>query len=273
MKVMIISPIRQNPEVLGLFLKSLSALAIQYRNQIEIAYYFADDNVERQSTALLYSFQKTMVQAPYQCDVFIARSESEHTDCVHDWTPQKILKMVHLRNGMIQAVRPMQWDFLLTIDSDIILHPDSLPEMLLEQKSIISPLHWTNIRKGYHPNVWLYDIWDFAYREYFGEHVSRVKKIYRMNLFFEKLAVPGVYQVGGACGCCCISRDCIEKGLDYSVIPSTTIISEDYNFCLRASVLGLDIYVDTRHPAFHLYEPEQMAGAVDFYKKWYGDTI
>lgn len=49
MKVMIISPIRQNPEVLGLFLKSLSALAIQYRNQIEIAYYFADDNVERQS--------------------------------------------------------------------------------------------------------------------------------------------------------------------------------------------------------------------------------
>ena len=116
MKVMIISPIRQNPEVLGLFLKSLSALAIQYRNQIEIAYYFADDNVERQSTALLYSFQKTMAQAPYQCDVFIARSESEHTDCVHDWTPQKILKMVHLRNGMIQAVRPMQWDFLLTID-------------------------------------------------------------------------------------------------------------------------------------------------------------
>ena len=111
MKVMIISPIRQNPEVLGLFLKSLSALAIQYRNQIEIAYYFADDNVERQSTALLYSFQKTMAQAPYQCDVFIARSESEHTDCVHDWTPQKILKMVHLRNGMIQAVRPMQWDF------------------------------------------------------------------------------------------------------------------------------------------------------------------
>ena len=128
MKVMIISPIRQNPEVLGLFLKSLSALAIQYRNQIEIAYYFADDNVERQSTALLYSFQKTMAQAPYQCDVFIARSESEHTDCVHDWTPQKILKMVHLRNGMIQAVRPMQWDFLLTIDSDIILHPDSLPD-------------------------------------------------------------------------------------------------------------------------------------------------
>ena len=52
-----------------------------------------------------------------------------------------------------------------------------------------------------------------------------------------------------------------------------SIISEDYNFCLRASVLGLDIYVDTRHPAFHLYEPEQMAGAVDFYKKWYGDTI
>lgn len=68
MKVMIISPIRQNPEVLGLFLKSLSALAIQYRNQIEIAYYFADDNVERQSTALLYSFQKTMVRSlPMRC--------------------------------------------------------------------------------------------------------------------------------------------------------------------------------------------------------------
>ena len=77
MKVMIISPIRQNPEVLGLFLKSLSALAIQYRNQIEIAYYFADDNVERQSTALLYSFQKTWRKLPTNA-MFLSRGRNRN---------------------------------------------------------------------------------------------------------------------------------------------------------------------------------------------------
>jgi hypothetical protein len=46
------------------------------------------------------------------------------------WNPPRYLQMVELRNELLAAVREQQPDLFLSIDSDILLHPDQLKLMI-----------------------------------------------------------------------------------------------------------------------------------------------
>ena len=63
-----------------------------------------------------------------------------------------------------------------------------------------------------------------------------------------------------------ISRKALLKGVDFSYIPNLTIRGEDRFFCIRASVLGIGLFVDTSYPAYHIYRPSDLK-TVPYYTK------
>ncbi|WP_406543585.1 glycosyltransferase family 2 protein [Clostridium ljungdahlii] len=85
--------------------------------------------------------------------------------------------------------------------------------------------------------------------------------------FIEKLKKPGVYEVGGLGACTLISKEAIEKGVNFNKIYNLSFWGEDRHFCIRAAALGLKLYVDTTYPAYHIYRKDNLEKIEEFKNK------
>lgn len=149
----------------------------------------------------------------------------------HKWSHANLQKMHTLRNATIARARE-GYDYLFSVDTDLILHPQTLATLLEADKDIVSEIFWTN---GW-CNAWMYDQsagMDTAWK------------------------TPGLYQVGMTGACTLIKRKVFEA-IDYSPIPNiqNALWGEDRHFCIRAAAYGFELWVDTHYPATHLYSEQ-----------------
>lgn len=89
--------------------------------------------------------------------------------------------------------------------------------------------------------------------KYYYENVMGAEQLVKFvnTVYREK----GIFKVGGVGGCNLISRKVIEAGVNYNPIYNLSFSNwEDRAFCIRAAVLGFQIYIDTYYPAIHLYD-------------------
>ena len=252
--VQISAPIRQKPQVLDLFLSQFLYLE-KINNKYQFFYYFIDDNIDYQSSALLTEFSRRMNKQYQKAKCIIAKPKYyfSRLDDEDVWNWEKIQKVGAFRNNLLDHAKKQNSDYVFMVDSDILLHPNTISKLIDQKKDIITQLHWTEINGGIHPNVWLYDFWDFAYRRHYGEHISRAKQLKRMQELFYKLDNVELFKVGGLCGCCLISKSALVKGVGYDQIYNLNTASEDYHFSVRAAALGIPLYVYTINPAFHIF--------------------
>lgn len=154
----------------------------------------------------------------------------ERRDNDHYWTHENLGKMHRLRNLTCERALSGGYDYLFSVDTDLVLHPDTLMELLATGKDIVSELYWTN---GW-CNAWMYD-------QSAGMDPHWV--------------TPGLYQVGMTGACILISRRVLEAGVDYSAIPNIRkcLWGEDRHFCIRAACAGFTLWTDTHCPPEHLY--------------------
>ena len=148
----------------------------------------------------------------------------------HYWTHENLGKMHLLRNLTCERALKGGYDYLFSVDTDLVLHPDTLTELLAAGKDIVSELFWTN---GW-CNAWMYD-------QSAGMDPHWV--------------TPGLYQVGMTGACILISRRVLEAGVDYSAIPciNKALWGEDRHFCIRAACAGFTLWTDSHCPPEHLY--------------------
>ena len=66
------------------------------------------------------------------------------------------------------------------------------------------------------------------------------------------------------------SKDALSKGVSYSEIYNITFWGEDRHFCIRAAALGIELFVDTHFPAFHIYRKSDLK-TLDLYKRYIKD--
>jgi hypothetical protein len=78
------------------------------------------------------------------------------------------------------------------------------------------------------------------------------------------LKKPGVYEVGGLGACTLIELEPLAKGVNFDPIKNLTIPGEDRFFCIRAAILGYDLFVDTHYPAYHIYREKDLEGVSDY---------
>jgi SRSO17 transposase len=61
-----------------------------------------------------------------------------------------------------------------------------------------------------------------------------------------------------------ISRTALEAGVNFSRISNLSFWGEDRHFCIRAAALGLQLFVDTHYPAYHIYRDSDLEGVKSF---------
>ena len=262
-RVLIGSPIRQNPHILKEFLDSLSGLG---QGELELNYIFVDDNESEESSRLLLNFKEKGLTVLIKGDKGEKRpGDYVCDDITHHWRDHLIQKVAGYKNLMIEKALEWGYDYLFLVDSDLVLHPATLRHLVSTGKEIISEIFWTAWYPGSRemPNVWLYDHYDMSPRQR-GEKLSQKDLDIRAQGFIDRLKIPGVYEVGGLGACTLLSRQALQAGISFSEIKNLTLWGEDRHFCVRANALGLSLWVDTHYPAYHIYRESSMAGVEEF---------
>lgn len=265
-KVLICSPIRQKPNILEKFLNSLLNLN---KDDLELHYFFVDDNQDQESISLLNNFKSNknvIVKYPDDYDIKV-KSNYNCNNHTHEWKRELIEKIIIFKNDMIEYSRKNNFDYLFFIDSDIVLHKETLKHLISRNVDIVSNVFWTRWKpwSELFPQVWKQDENLLYVKEWYSNYTKSEIIQYEKN-FIENLKIPGIYEVGGLGACTLISKNAIKKGVSFSIINNLSFWGEDRHFCIRAASLDLKLYVDTVYPAYHIYREDYLDGVDKFNK-------
>lgn len=260
-KILIGSPVYQKPRILEEFLISLSKLNT---DSFEVTYFFIDDNENEESKEILNRYKSilsnTVIKKSNESGIY-------NTDgSTHLWTENLIWKVADFKNHIIDYTIVNNFDYLFLIDSDIILHPETIRHLINQNKDIISEIFWTKWQPDSIelPQVWVNDQYTL-YKKDREENLENEEINNRILDFINQLKEPGVYEVGGLGACTLISRNALQKGVNFSEIPNVSFWGEDRHFCIRAMALGIKLHVDTHFPAYHIYRESDINGIREFY--------
>jgi len=266
LRILIGSPVRQKPKILSEFLQSLNRLD---SNNICFDYYFVDDNTEINSSKLLKEFSsncatKVIIDNPTKSK----KNDYICNETTHFWSESAIWKVANFKENIIHYSIKHDYDYLFLIDSDLVLHPFTIQQLLLANKDIISNIFWTKFSPQTHlvPQIWLYDSFSF-YKLAPNEILSEDEKTQKSLDYYKTLLTPGVYPVGGLGACTLISKKALRKGVSFKKMNNLSLSGEDRHFCVRALALGFELFVDTHHPAYHIYRESNLAGVSDYIQK------
>lgn len=245
--ILLASPVRQSPEILKLFLESLSRL----NKNDSIDYLFVDDNDDAES-------KKILIEQIHKnkCTIWTSDELKHHylkTDVTHEWDYKSVWRLAKIKDRVISYAKENNYDYLFLIDSDVLIKPDTIDRLISRGKDIICNIFWTPWQPNTKPmpQVWLQDLYSFdADPE-----------------FMDKLRVPGIYEVGGLGACTLISKAAIQKGVKFAQLHNVSFWGEDRHFCIRAVALGLQLFVDTTEPGFHIYRNSDIAQAHEYLKQ------
>ncbi|MCK9520004.1 MAG: glycosyltransferase family 2 protein [Dehalococcoidia bacterium] len=259
-RVLIASPIRQKPNILKEFLQSLSELD---HGDLQVDYFFVDDNEASQSWYQLQEFKRE------GCNVHIETVSETKTawKCdneTHHWNRETVDRVTRHKNKQIQYALKNKYDYIFFLDSDLVLHPNTLLHLLSLDLDIVSEIFWTQWTKDTAelPNIWKYD--NYIFDIYEIGRKTQEESLQSSIQWVNQLRVPGVYDVGGLGACTLIKRRVLEQGVDFSRISNISFAGEDRHFCIRAVVHGFKLKVDTNYPCFHIYREEYLPNV----EKW-----
>ncbi|MEK4003208.1 glycosyltransferase [Paenibacillus sp. FSL H3-0333] len=259
-RVLLGSPIHQKPAILEQFLNSLLRLNLK---DIDLDFYLIDDNPDEAASQLLQQFARNgrsvFLQSSGYHDDYI---RDEHT---HVWHSNLVWKVARFKNLMIRRAEAFGYDYLFLIDSDLILHPDTLLHLIGTGKDIISEIFWTQWQPNtmLQPQVWMHDEYN-QWEIHPGEQLSPAEIQSRFHAFLLKMQQPGIYEVGGLGACTLISSSALSSGISYDRVRNISYWGEDRHFCIRAAALGFPLFVDTHFPALHLYRDSDLDLVAEF---------
>ena len=217
MRVLIAAPLRQERKIFRAYQDSLDALVIP--DGVTVDRFFVVNDCEG--------------IIPEICGDYAVRNTGDRYEKTHNdhlWTHDNLTKMHGLRQMTVERALEGGYDYLFSVDTDLVLKPETLATLLAADKDIVSELFWTN---GW-CNAWMCD---------------------QSAGMSEKWKTPGLYQVGMTGACMLVKRRVLEAGVDYLPIPNIVkcLWGEDRHFCIKAAVMGFELWTDSHCPPDHLY--------------------
>ena len=230
-RVLIAAPLRQDPKIFKEYQKGLDGLILP--DGVEADRYFVVNDCDEVIPEIRGAEFDTV--------------NSENVTMYHDhlWTGELVSMMAVYRNMTIRRALEGGYDYLLSVDTDLVLDPHALQVLLEADKDCVAGLFWTN---GW-SNAWMYDQVSINDKPEWHE--------------------PGLYPVGGTGALFLIKRRVLEAGVDYTPIPNLrqAVFGEDRHFCIRAACHGFGIWADTHCEPVHLYDQviyhKYMAGELE----------
>ena len=222
-RILITAPLRQDVDVFQAYQDGLDRLEIP--EDCEVSRFFVVNGCDE---VIPYIRNAEYVKA--ENGEAYAKTHNDHL-----WTPDLMWKMGDLRNRTITEMLLYGFDYWLSADTDLILEPKTIVNLLAADKDIVSEIFWTQAPNGrYWCNAWMVD---------------------QSAGMTEDWRKPGLYRVGMTGALMMVKRKVFEAGVDYTRIPciNTALRGEDRHFCVRAACAGFELWVDTHSPARHLY--------------------
>ncbi len=215
-KVLIAAPLRQEPKIFREYQKGLDSLRIP--DGVKADRFFVVNDCDE------------VIPEIRGAEYIVNNSEDVTVYHDHLWTGELVSKMSVMRNQTIRRALEGGYDYLLSVDTDLVLEEHTLEVLLAAEKDCVAELFWTN---GW-SNAWMYD------------------QAAGYNPEWEQ---PGLYRVGGTGALFLIKRKVMEAGVDYTPIPNLkrAVFGEDRHFCIRAAVHGFEIWADSHCSPVHLY--------------------
>lgn len=174
---------------------------------------------------------------------YICENNELHHDFEHKWSHDKFLFLAQQKNRIVSKALEIGVDYIFWVDSDLMIQKRTLDTLINRNAPIISELFWT-IWPGDKENKEMPNCWEADQYGFYGD----------VNKYVGELKKSGLFQVGGTGACILVHTDTYKKGVHYLPIPNVSFSAwEDRAFCIRAMVLGYNIYIDTTYPAEHLY--------------------
>ena len=260
-RILVGSPIQQKPSILSVFLNHLSHIESE---EYILDYFFVDDNVDPFSKSLLQQFK---LHCKSLCIIKPSNETSSFycNEYTHYWTNDLVWKVGSFKDDIIHYAKENEYDYLFLVDSDIILHPETINQLIKAKKPIISNIFWTAWQPGTQPlpQVWISDTYTLYHYDS-SENLTHEEINKRTDQFLSQLKIPGVYEVGGLGACTLINKFAIHKGISFKRIKNITLWGEDRHFCVRALALDIPLFVDTHYPAYHIYRISDLEGVNEF---------
>lgn len=261
-KILLGSPVKQTPEILKEFLCSLSELD---RIGFSLDCLFIDDN-DADSSCILNSF--TLPESKIS---IIKAKEADHTrpcseyGSTHNWNRDLIERIAAIKNHILDKALEGDYTHLFLIDSDIVLHPQTIRQLLFNKKDIVANIFWTRFSRWdtFFPQVWQMDqraLYDPRDPQTKSKEYRTVKELE----FVESLKEKGVFKVGGLGACTLIARNVLQSGVNFTSLYNLSFWGEDRSFCIRAATAGYQLFVDTHFPAYHIYRQSDLEGVAAF---------
>ena len=216
-KILIAAPLKQEPKIFREYQDALDRLIIPAGVTVDRFFVVNDCN--------------EVIPEIRRAEYIVINTGDRYDKAVNDhiWTHDNLEKMPLLRNECIRRVRDGGYDYLFSIDTDLVLQPETLETLLDADKDIVSEIFWTN---GW-CNAWMHD------------QSAGMKA---------EWSTPGLYRVGMTGACTLMKSAVFEAGVDYSPIHNIkSLWGEDRFFCIRAACHGFEMWVDSHCPAEHLY--------------------
>ena len=221
-KILITAPLRQEPDIFLEYQKGLDALEVP--EGFSVSRFFVVNDCE-EVIPLIRNAEYVTVNTG---------DEYRKTCDNHEWTLELMAKMSALRNRTIEEMLTGGYDYWFSVDTDLVLDPRTLRQLLEADRDIVSEIFWTQ----HWCNAWAHD------------QYSPPEGTWK---------TPGLYRVGMTGACTLVKRRVFEAGVDYTQIPNIykALRGEDRHFCVRAACAGFEMWVDTHCPATHLYTREE----------------
>lgn len=255
-RILTASPVRRKPVILRCFLDYIEKMRT---DGLHVDYLFYDDNDEEASRELLRDFG----QRHANTTIF----RSEHPDLpyqidesTHYWNDGLVFKVAAMKDEIIEHALEREYDALFLVDSDVLLHPQTLVSLIQADRPVVAEIFWTKWRSegAELPQVWMTDEYTF-YRSDKPGPLNALEARELERRFLEQLRQPGVYEVGGLGACTLIGREVLERGARFRRLPNLSFWGEDRHFCIRCAALGYPLHVDTHYPALHVYRDSDLA--------------
>lgn len=231
MKVLITAPLRQEPKVFDEYQEGLDRMRIPEGVSCD-RFFVVNDCPE---------VIPHIRGAEYTVRDMGNEYRKTHND--HHWTIDTMLAMGELRNMTIRKALEGGYDYWFSIDTDLVVHPDTLQWLLEADGDIVSEIFWTKAPNGHEwCNAWMRD------------QAAGMPETWRR---------PGLYPCGMTGALTLVKRKVLEAGVDYTKIPNIleALRGEDRHFCVRAACAGFGLWIDSHAPARHLYTESE-------YRKW-----
>ena len=228
-RILIAAPVRQKPEIFKEYLNSLNHLIIPEEYTVDKFFYLHNCS---ELTKYLDSKEYKLIEDNSEI--------LKETNKQKIWTKENFNALYNMRTGLLRKTAEENYDYLFTVDSDILLHPKTLMFLLQDNKKIVGNMLWTKMNDKITAICGKDEEW--------GPYSKEELEI---------LKIPGIYPIGWTCACLLISAEiCKNEKISYwPIFGVDNTGCEDYAFCLRFKCNFPDeqVWIDTRLPARHLY--------------------